>query len=112
MTRHTDTTPKADGTQDSRGGRQRQTSEQSMGNPATGTAAYGGGEGRSRSGSDDEAGIGSSQAQDRETPNVKRPSSDKSGARSDVERGEQEHEQHRAADSLVNDSTGAFKERP
>jgi hypothetical protein len=65
-------------------------------------------EGNKRSGADDQAGIGSSQAQDRETPNLERPARDKSGSRPDIERGRQDS----AGESMVNDSTGAFKERP
>jgi hypothetical protein len=50
-----------------------------------------------------QTGIGSSQGQDRESPNLPKDRS-QPGQRSDVERD--------SADSLVNDPTGAFKERP
>ena len=51
----------------------------------------------------DKTGIGSSQGQDRESPNLPR-SENQPGQRSDVERG--------SGESLVNVPTGAYKERP
>jgi hypothetical protein len=51
-----------------------------------------------------ETGIGSSQGQDRESPNLPRSDKLQPGQRSDVERG--------SGESLVNDPTGAYKERP
>jgi len=48
-------------------------------------------------------GIGSSQGQDRESPNLPR-SDTQPGQRSDVERA--------SDDSMVSDPTGAYKERP
>ena len=51
-----------------------------------------------------QTGIGSSQGQDRESPNLPRSGGAQPGQRSDVERG--------SGDSLVNDPTGAYKERP
>ena len=50
-----------------------------------------------------QTGIGSSQGQDRESPNLPR-SDTQPGQRSDVERG--------SGESMVNDPTGAYKERP
>ena len=50
-----------------------------------------------------QTGIGSSQGQDHESPNPPRSDSTP-GQRSDVERG--------SGESLVNDPTGAYKERP
>jgi hypothetical protein len=108
MTQETGSTPKPAETHNSRGGQQKQSSKQSMSNSTGGAAPSRGRAGASPSGSDDAPGIGSSQAQDRDTPNLERSSGGKSGARSDIERGEQDS----AGESLVNDSTGAFKERP
>ena len=51
-----------------------------------------------------QTGIGSSQGQDRESPNFPKSDGAQPGQRSDVERG--------SGESLVNDPTGAFKERP
>jgi hypothetical protein len=107
MTRESDSTPKPGKIHNGRGA-QNQSSEQSLRNSTGGTAPSRGRAGPNEAGSDDAAGIGSSQAQDRETPNLERPSRAKSGARSDIEGGEQDS----AGESLVNDSTGAFKERP
>lgn len=50
-----------------------------------------------------QTGIGSSQGQDRESPNLPRDRP-QPGQRSDVERS--------SGESLVNDPTGAYKERP
>lgn len=52
----------------------------------------------------DKTGIGSSQGQDRESPNLPRSDGAQPGQRSDIERG--------GGESLVNDPTGAYKERP
>ena len=54
-----------------------------------------------------QSGIGSSQGQDRESPNLPRSDRAHPGQRSDIERGKSGTEE-----SLVNDPTGAYKERP
>jgi hypothetical protein len=84
-----------------------------MSNPAAsespqGTHPQSGARGTGDSGGQSRAGIGSGQGQDRATPDLERPAGGESNVRSDVERGEQDSGQ----DSLVNESTGAFKERP
>ena len=60
--------------------------------------------GAASSAQQDQTGIGSSQGQDRESPNFPKADGAQPGQRSDVERG--------SGESLVNDPTGAYKERP
>ena len=61
-----------------------------------------------KSGGQDGAGIGSSQGQDRASPRDRQERPDRSNGNPDVERGAQSG----STDSMVNDMTGAFKERP
>jgi hypothetical protein len=60
------------------------------------------------SGKQDGAGIGSSQGQDRASSREKQERTDRSTGTADVERGAQQS----APDSMVNEMTGAYKERP
>ena len=60
------------------------------------------------SGQQSQAGIGSSQGQDRGSPREQRERTDRSSGTSDIERPTPSN----ASDSIVNDMTGAFKERP
>ena len=69
--------------------------------------------GKPRAGQQGQSGIGSSQGQDRGSPDeqTRRPSA----GTPDIERGSEAADGQRGAgsrDSLVNDPTGAFKERP
>jgi hypothetical protein len=87
---------------------QNQNSRQSMGNTSTSGGqqqAEGSDGGRSRKGArQNQSGIGASQRQDRESPDLNK----QSNSSRDIEQAGQGNSQ----DSLVNDSTGAFKERP
>lgn len=86
---------------------QNQSSQQSLTGSTRESSAASENGGRARTSSDkveqDSLGIESSQTLDSETPNVKRSSVEGPDEASDVEGAE---------DSLVNESTGAFKERP
>jgi hypothetical protein len=87
---------------------QNQNSRQSIANASGGQQGEGTHGGRARKGSDEagqykQSGIGASQGQDRESPDL-----DKRPGTADIERAGQGN----SRDSLVNDPTGAFKERP
>lgn len=61
---------------------------------------------------DDQAGIGSSQGQDRGAPSEQQASRPSAGT-PDIERGSvRDTRQSSSTESLVSDPTGAFKERP
>ena len=100
---------RADASERAHSAQQKQNSRQSIGN-ASGDRQRGDGSdrGRTRQGSQGDqqkqSGIGAGQRQDRDSPDLeKQPNS--SG---DVERGSEGN----SRDSLVNDPSGAFKERP
>jgi hypothetical protein len=91
-------------------GQQDQTSKQSMTNP-TGSARQQS-SGSAAAGGEEQTGIGSSQGQDRGTgqrEGTERPSA----GTADIERGSSHSQESSGGpESMVNDSTGAFKERP
>lgn len=60
------------------------------------------------SGKPEGTGIGSSQGQDRASPRDRQERSEHPSGTADIERGKQSD----APDSMVNEMTGAFKERP
>jgi hypothetical protein len=91
--------------------KQEQGSAQSGGNPSGAGKRHSGSPGGQQS----EAGIGTSQGQDREKRSDSRSRSSPerpSAGTPDIERGDNSPGNGGSQDSLVNDSTGAFKERP
>lgn len=97
-----------------RSAQQNENSRQSSRNASGGQQGEGSKGGSAQQGSADEAaqqkqrGIGASQGQDRGSPDLEKNSGDPSSASADIERAGQGS----SRDSLVNDPTGAFKERP
>jgi hypothetical protein len=97
-----------------RSGQQNQNSRQSMANASGGQQGGGSNGGRAREGSAEQAGqqqqtgIGASQGQDRDSPDLEKRPGERSNTSADIERAGQGN----SRDSLVNDPTGAFKERP
>jgi hypothetical protein len=97
-----------------RSAQQNQNSRQSMGNPSGGQQGGGSTGGRAGQGPAEQGpqqgqtGIGASQAQDRGSPDLDKRPGERSNASADIERPGQGN----SRDSLVNDPTGAFKERP
>jgi len=97
-----------------RSAQQNQNSRQSMGNPSGAQQGEGSSGGRARQrpreqgGQQEQPGIGASQALDRDSPDLDKRPGDGSNASADIERAGQGD----SRDSLVNDPTGAFKERP
>ena len=88
-------------------GRQTENSRQSMKN-ASGAKPAKGESPDSGSPAQRDEGMGSSQRQDRGTPDLRRDQGGRSPGTPDIERGGSSD----SRDSLVDDPTGAFKERP
>ena len=93
-------------------GQQIQNSQQSMSNPGGGSASASKGEANEKPGSGRpkpaRAGIGSSQGQDRGTSERDQDRDERSPGTPHLERGNDSG----STESLVNDPTGAYKERP
>jgi hypothetical protein len=93
---------------------QNQNSRQSIGNASGGQHGQGAGGGRAgqgpaeQAGHQEQSGIGASQGQDRGSPDLDKRPGERSNASADIERAGPGN----SRDSLVNDPTGAFKERP
>jgi len=97
-----------------RSGQENQNSRQSMANASGGQQGGGSHGGRAGQGSAEQdrqqqqSGIGASQGQDRDSPDLDKRPGERSNISVDIERAGQGN----SRDSLVNDPTGAFKERP